>query len=75
VLVGVGRGVAGTHQLLRHPLGALGEELEVGIGVNVEDVDELGLEKGADVHPFLVHLLHSATGGETKTMDQLFHKA
>jgi hypothetical protein len=51
---------------LRHPLGALGEELEVGIGVNVEDVDELGLEQGADVHPFLVHLLHSATRGETK---------
>jgi hypothetical protein len=51
---------------LRHPLGALGEELEVGIGVNVKNVDELGLEQGADVHPFLVHLLHSATGGETK---------
>jgi hypothetical protein len=48
---------------LRHPLGALGEELEVGIGVNVENVDELGLEQGADVHPFLVHLLHSATRG------------
>jgi hypothetical protein len=73
VLVGVG-GVAGTHQLLRHPLGALGEELEVGIGVNVENVDEFGLEQGADVHPFLVHLLHSATRG-IKTMDQLFHKA
>jgi hypothetical protein len=29
--------------------------------VNVEDVDELGLEQGADVHPFLVHLLHSTT--------------
>jgi len=65
VLVGVGKG-AGTHQLLRHPLGALGEELEVGIGVNVENVDELGLEQGADVHPFLVHLLHSATRGKQK---------
>jgi hypothetical protein len=41
--------------------------------VNVENVDELGLEQGADIHPFLVHLLHSATRGETKTMDQLFH--
>jgi hypothetical protein len=49
---------------LRHPLGALGEELEVGIGVNVENVDELGLEQGADVHPFLVNLLHSATRGK-----------
>ena len=49
----------GTHQLLVHPLGALGQELKVGVGVDVEDVDELGLEQGADVHPLLVHLLHS----------------
>ena len=43
-----------------HPLGALGQELEVWVGVDVEDVDELGLEQGADVHPLLVDLLHSA---------------
>ena len=42
-----------------HPLGALGEELEVGVGVDVEDVDELRLEQRADVHPLLVHLLDS----------------
>ena len=29
--------------------------------MNVEDVDELGLEEGANVHPFLMHLLDSTT--------------
>ena len=42
-----------------HPLSALGEELEVGVGVDVEDVDEFGLEQGADINPLLVHLLYS----------------
>ena len=48
-----------AHQLLVHPLGALGEELEVGVGVDVEDVDELRLQQRPDVHPLLVHLLDS----------------
>ena len=54
-----GRGSGGTHQLLVHPLGALGQELEVGVGVDVEDVDQLRLEQRPDVHPLLVHLLDS----------------
>ena len=41
------------------PLGALGQELEVRIGVDVQNVYELSLEEGANVHPFLVNLLHS----------------
>ena len=49
----------GTHQLLVHPLGALGKELEVRVRVDVQNVDELSLEQGSDVHPLLVHLLHS----------------
>jgi len=56
---------------LGHPLRALGQELEVRVGVDVENVDELGLEQGADVHPLLVHLLHSGHKGE-QTIGQRF---
>ena len=48
-----------TYQLLGHPFRALGQELEVRVGVDVQDVDQLGLQQGANVHPFLVHLLYS----------------
>ena len=41
------------------PLGTLGQELEIRVGVDVQNVYELSLEQGANVHPFLVHLLHS----------------
>ena len=48
-----------THQFLVDPLGALSQKLEVWVGVDVEDVDQLGLQQRPDVHPFLVDLLHS----------------
>ena len=48
-----------TYQFLVDPLGTLGQELEVRVGVDVQNVYELSLEQGANVHPFLVHLLHS----------------
>ncbi len=44
------------------PLSALRQELKVWVGVDVQDVDELGLEEGADVHPLLVDLLDSGWG-------------
>lgn len=50
---------ANTHQLLSHPLGALGEKLEVRVGVNVEDIEKLGLEKCANINPLLMNLLNS----------------
>ena len=56
-------GKGGTHQLLVDPLRALGKELEVGVRVDVQDVDELRLEQRADVHPLLVHLLDSVAAG------------
>ena len=48
-----------TYQLLSDPLSALGQKLEVGVGVNVEDIDQLGLEKGPYIDPLLVDLLNS----------------
>ncbi len=47
------------------PLSALRQELKVWVGVDVQDVDELGLEEGADVHPLLVDLLDSGWGKRT----------
>lgn len=41
------------------PLGALRQELEVRIGMDVQNVYEFSLQKGANVHPFFVNLLHS----------------
>ncbi len=51
--------LVGSHQFLVHPLGTLGQELKVGICVDVEDVDELRLQHRSDVDPLFVHLLHS----------------
>ena len=50
---------ARTHQLLGHPLGALGQEFEIGVGVNIEDVYQLCLKQGSNIDPFLVDLLDS----------------
>ena len=51
-----------TYQFLCDPLGAFGQKLEVWVGVNVQDIDDLGLEQGANVHPFLVDLLDAVCG-------------
>jgi hypothetical protein len=51
-----------THKLLVDPFGAFRQKLEVRIGVNVENVDQLGLKQSANVHPLLVDLLNSKTG-------------
>ena len=48
-----------THQLGRHPLGALRQEFEIWVGVNREDIDKLGLQQRANVHPLFVNLLDS----------------
>ena len=50
---------AKSYQFLSDPLGALGQELEVWVGVDREDVYQFGLEQGSDVYPFLVNLLNS----------------
>ena len=48
-----------TYQFLCNPLGALGQKFEIGVGMDRQDVDQLGLEQGPDVDPFLVNLLNS----------------
>ena len=48
-----------TYQLLSDPLSAFGQKFEIRVGVNVEDIYQFGLEKGTNVHPFLVDLLNS----------------
>ena len=48
-----------TYQLLSDPLSALGQKFEVWVGVNIEDIDQLGLEKGSNIDPLLVNLLNS----------------
>ena len=48
-----------TYQLLSDPLSTFGQEFEIRIGVNVEDIYQFGLEKGPNVNPFLVNLLNS----------------
>ena len=52
-------GLTKTYQLLSDPLGALGQKFEVRVGVNIEDIDQLGLEKGSNVDPLLMNLLNS----------------
>ena len=51
--------VVNTYQLLDHPLGALGQEFEIRVGMNIEDVNQLGLEQGPYIDPLLVNLLDS----------------
>ena len=48
-----------THQLLSHPLGALGQKFEIWVCVNIEDVYQLGLEEGPNIDPLLMNLLNS----------------
>lgn len=48
-----------THQLLSHPLGALGQKFEIWVCVNIEDVYQLGLEEGPNIDPLLMNLLDS----------------
>ena len=54
------------------PLGALRQELEVWVGVDVQDVDQLGLQQRADVHPLLVNLLHSVQENVPKTKTKYY---
>ena len=48
-----------TYKLLMNPLGAFSQKLEVWVGVNVENIDQLSLEQSANVHPLFVDLLDS----------------
>jgi hypothetical protein len=50
---------ANTYQLLGNPLSTFSQKLKVWVGVNVEYVEKLGLEKGSNIDPFLVNLLNS----------------
>ena len=50
-----------TNQFLVHPFGTLGQKLEVGIGVDIQDIDDLGLQQCSNIHPFLVDLLNTRT--------------
>jgi len=57
--VGSKLGLLQLFQLLGNPLSTFSQKLKVWVGVNVEYVEKLGLEKGSNIDPFLVNLLNS----------------
>ena len=49
----------GTYQFLVNPFGAFSQKLEIRIGVNIQNIDQFGLQKCANIHPLFVDLLDS----------------
>ena len=48
-----------TYQFLVNPFGAFSQKLEVRIGMDVQNIDQLSLQQSANVHPLFVDLLNS----------------
>ena len=42
-----------------NPFGAFSQKLEIRIGMDIQNIDQFGLQKCANVHPLFVDLLNS----------------
>ena len=42
-----------------NPFGAFSQKLEIRVGMDIQNIDQFGLQKSANVHPLFVDLLNS----------------